>query len=306
MKFNSTATNSDYIDEFCRFLSVDLGLRANTIISYRYDIVAFSNKLGKSLLSIKENDVLAYLEEISNNLSKRSCARALATLRRFYKFLLEEEILHSSPIEGIKGIKFVKALPNFLSENEVFKLDKAAKRSFEEQIQVLRARVILLLLYSSGVRVSELISFKTSAIKELKNDNSLTVTGKGGKKRKLLIAPAVIDLLSEYNSMLGGNDWLFPALKGTRGEHISRQRIFQILKKLAIISRIDVKRVYPHALRHSFATHMLQGGSNLRIIQTLLGHKDISTTQVYTHVVKEHLVDVIKEFHPLSKNNKTS
>ena len=296
-----TSEHFDYIDEFCRFLSIDLGLRENTILAYRYDLIAFFTKLGKKPLSIEESDVLEYLEGLSATLSKRSCARALASLRKFYKFLTSEEIIASSPMSGVKGVSFIKALPNFLSEEEIFKLANAAQLCFDDPLQALRVRVILLLLYSSGVRVSELISFKINIIEELKRGSSLTVIGKGGKKRKLLIAPSVVSILSDYISMLGSNSWLFPAIKGGKGKHITRQRVFQILKRLASAADIDAKRVYPHALRHSFATHMLQGGSNLRIIQTLLGHADISTTQVYTHVAKDHLVEVVKEFHPLSK-----
>ena len=281
----------NYIDIFLEALSAEKGRSQKTLDAYSSDLHHAQDKIG-NLLNADDKDIQNYLSELPDKAS--SIARKASALRTFYKFLMLEKIITKNPTSNLELPKRGRALPKYLSPEEIELLISSAgdiKTS-------IRLRCMLELLYASGLRVSELCELPLSA----NLGDKLLIHGKGAKERLVPMHEAAQDALHKWLNERGDIDskYVFPTYSKTG--HITRDGFFKILKKCAVLAGIDPHRVSPHVLRHSFASHLLAGGANLRIIQTMLGHEDISTTQIYTHVLPEKLRDTVESAHPLAHN----
>lgn len=286
------------IELFANYLLIDKKYSPNTIESYKRDLIKFDKFCNKKINSITELDIKKYLSMLTDEAEeKTSVARNISSLRSFYKFLMIEKIVSNDPMENIELPKLDKRLPKTLDEEDINKLlDIKLVDEFS-----IRNKAMLELMYATGLRVSELVNLK---IHDINLDMALVKTlGKGSKERIIPIGDYALYYLKEYminyrNSMLKKeyNDYLF---LNNHGKQMTRQGFFKILKKIAIENGIK-KDFSPHTLRHSFATHLLNHGADLRSIQELLGHSDISTTQIYTHVSNKVLRNNYDEFHPHS------
>ncbi len=288
---------NELIDEFTRYLLIDKGYSNNTIMSYKEDLDKFLYFFNnKDIKDIDSNDLKKYIKNLSDrNLNETSISRNISCLKSFYKFLNIEKIINTNPTDLLYMPKKKKSLPKILTVNEVdtllnIKLDCAFSY---------RNKAMLELMYSSGLRVSELVNLKLSDV-DL-NDDLVRIYGKGNKERVIPIGEYALEYLEDYiykyrNKMLkkGNNDYIF---LNNHGNKMTRQGFFKIIKKIAKENKID-KEISPHVLRHSFASHMLKNGADLRTIQELLGHSDISTTQIYTHLTNEELKNNYNNYHP--------
>ena len=285
----------NYINEFETELKYVRNYSDNTVMAYKSDINAFLTYInGKDLISVNYDDIRGYLKKI-NNLSDKSIARIMTSIRTFYDYLMKRNIISNNPIDGIKSPKIGKYLPDVLSISEVEKL-----LEFEPSNNfTFRDRCMLELLYSSGLRISELVSLKFENINL--DDCIIKVMGKGSKERIVPLNDIAGSYLSEYIDTIrpkmlkkGDNDYIF---LNNHGKVITRQAVFKMIKKRAETAGIK-KSISPHTLRHSFATHMLQSGADIRFIQELLGHSDVTTTEIYTHIANEMLKNDYNELNP--------
>lgn len=284
------------IDEFIEYLLIDKKYSENTIKSYKNDLKNFSNYINKEITNIKENDIKNYIKHLNKeNNDTKTISHNISTLRSFYKFLLIEKKVKNNPMEYIELPKIKKSLPKTLSIEEIDKLlDIKLKDAFSY-----RNKAMLELMYSSGLRVSELVNVKTHDIDT--SNCIIRIMGKGKKERIVPLGDYAINYIEiyikEYREKLikkEMNDYLF---LNNHGKKMTRQGFFKMLKQLAKEKNIKTE-FSPHTLRHSFATHLLNGGADLRSIQEMLGHESISTTQIYTHVSKEKLKENYNNFHP--------
>jgi len=285
----------DLINEFCTYLLIDKNYSKNTIDSYRNDLIMFDKFVNKNINSINDNDIKDYLKYLKDNKhNERSIARNTSTLRSFYKFLIISKYVKNNPMDNITSIKLSKKLPDVLTIDEINRiLDIKITDNYS-----IRNKAMLELIYASGLRVSELVNLKTYDVDT--TDNIVRTMGKGSKERIIPIGEYATNALNSYLSIRDTfikreiNDYLF---LNNHGKKMTRQGFFKIIKKLARDNNIK-KDISPHTLRHSFATHMLNNGADLRTIQELLGHSDISTTQIYTHVSTEKLKNTFESYHP--------
>ena len=286
-----------YINEFTEYLIIDKKYSENTIKAYNNDLKKFKNFIkNKTINNIDENSIKDYLKYLNKqNNDTKTISHNISTLRSFYKFLLIEKKVNKNPMEYIELPKTKKSLPKTLSIEEIDKLlDINLTDAFS-----FRNKAMLELMYSSGLRVSELINVK---IHDIDVSNCIIrIMGKGSKERIVPLGDYAIKYielyLKEYREKLIKrelNDYLF---LNNHGNKMTRQGFFKILKQIAKEKNIKTE-FSPHTLRHSFATHLLNGGADLRSIQEMLGHSDISTTQIYTHVSKEKLKENYNNFHP--------
>mgnify|MGYP003866112461 CR=1 FL=1 len=291
-----------YLDYFFNFLSVERGLSTNTLNAYSRDLISYFSYLKKDEkvtdpTTISQSMLLRYLNYLKGKgLSPRSRARNLSTLRSFYRFLQRENYTEHDPTALVESPRSLPALPHLLSKQEVERLLQAP--TGDKPIAV-RDRAMLEVLYATGMRVSELVGLRLG---DLKLDiGCLNAFGKGSKQRLIPLGEVAIEILREYLQ----NDRL-KLLKGltseevflnARGRKLSRQGFWKNLQNYALKAEIKQK-VYPHMLRHSFATHLLENGADLRSVQTMLGHADISTTQIYTHVIQERMQKLHQQYHP--------
>jgi integrase/recombinase XerD len=280
----------NYIDIFLEALSAEKGRSEKTLTSYASDLNQANEAIDGGLMNATESAVQDFLSSLPDKAS--SVARKASALRGFYKFLMLEKIITVNPTANLELPKRNRALPKFLSVDEIELLISSAG----DVRNSLRLRAMIELLYASGLRVSELCELPISGIL----GNKLLIHGKGAKERLVPMHDAAIHALNKWLDARGDTNskYVFPS-NGKTG-HITRDGFFKILKKCAILSGIEQNRVSPHVLRHSFASHLLAGGANLRAIQTMLGHEDISTTQIYTHVMPEKLKETISNHHPLA------
>lgn len=279
----------NYIDIFLEALSAEKGRSEKTLASYESDLRLADNTIEQGLLSADSAAIQNYLSSLPDKPS--SIARKASALRGFYKFLMLEKIISTNPASNLELPKRNRTLPKFLSVSEIELLISSAGDIKNST----RLRAMIELLYASGLRVSELCELPMTGIL----GDKLLIHGKGAKERLVPMHDTAIYALNKWLKMRGDNEskYVFPS--GGKSGHITRDGFFKILKKCALLSGIDPDRVSPHVLRHSFASHLLAGGANLRAIQTMLGHEDISTTQIYTHVNPEKLQETINH-HPLS------
>lgn len=291
---------NDLKEEFLRYLLIDKGYSSNTIESYRNDLEKFvkfySNKNIKDITNEDLKKYIKYLNE--EGLNEKSISRNVSCLKSFYKFLVIEKFITNNVSDSLFLPKIRKALPNILTEEEVLKLlDIELITPFDY-----RNKAMLELMYATGLRVSELVKVKLQDIDF--NDDIIRTFGKGSKERIIPIGEYAKEYLKKYieiyRSLLlikGNSDYVFI---NNHGSNMTRQGFFKIIKKIA--KEKDIKsEISPHTLRHSFASHLLKYGADLRTIQELLGHSDISTTQIYTHISHEELKKNYEEYHPHGK-----
>ena len=296
-----------YLDRFLEMMAAERGAARATLSAYEADLRDFLEFLKeKELKSVQFKDIQNYLVT-QKHLSAPTVARRLSSLRQFYKFLMSEGKIEENPTSLVEAPRHRRKLPSLLSEEDVNRLLIGAKEW--GGVEGVRLSALLEILYATGFRVSELVSLPyTIAIEVLKSEKPfLMIRGKGNKDRMVLMTPMALDSLREYlnkrSSFLPkGSDspWLFPS--SSQEGHLTRQRFGQLLKELALKVGLNPTHLSPHTIRHAFATHLLRHGAGLLIVQKLLGHSDISTTQIYTHVVQDDLVEMVEAFHPLAKH----
>ena len=286
------------IEDFESYLLLEKKYSKNTISSYKNDLIKFKEYFNKPLKNLNSNDLKKYIQDINKTMNAKSVSRNISTLKSFYKFLLLDGYVDKTPLNNIVMPKIQKSLPKVLSEEEIIRLlDFKVENSYDY-----RNKAMIELMYSSGLRVSELIELKVIDV-DL-NLETVRVFGKGSKERVIPLgdyaAIAVKEYITYHRSSLSkhkNSDYLFLS---SRGDKMTRQAFFKILKKIA---REQNRKTdfSPHTLRHSFATHLLKHGADLRSIQELLGHSDVSSTQIYTHITNEKLRENYKEAHPHGK-----
>ena len=286
----------NYIDVFLEALSAEKGRSEKTIASYESDLNLADSALPNGLLGATDNDIQNYLSSLTKTERASSIARKASALRTFYKFLMLEKIIQTNPTKNLELPKRARPLPKLLSTDEI---DLLISSAGDIKTSV-RLRAMIELLYASGLRVSELCELPMTAIL----GDHLLIHGKGAKERMVPMHAGAISALQKWLDLRDAPDskYVFPGT-GKTG-HITRDGFFKILKKCAVLAGLDPTHVSPHVLRHSFASHLLAHGANLRAIQTMLGHEDISTTQIYTHVLPEQLRETVENYHPLSKKSK--
>jgi integrase/recombinase XerD len=299
---------------FLDMLAAERGAGTNTLAAYRHDLTALDAHLaraGRTLARAATADLRGYLAALADDEFKpASVARRLSAIRQFFRFLYAENHRSDDPAAVLEGPKRGRALPKTLSIAEVDRLLDCARAAVNDADQSaaarLRAARLLCLLetvYATGLRVSELVALPASAAR--RDQALLIVRGKGGKERVVPLNGAAKSAMAEYLALRDGaatpiqqTKWLFPSF-GEQG-HLTRQHFARDLKALAASAGIAAARISPHVLRHAFASHLLHNGADLRVVQTLLGHADISTTQIYTHVLEERLKSMVRDLHPLA------
>jgi len=291
----------EIIDSFIDYLMAERGSSQNTYNSYKRDLEKFLNflkKKKKNPVNAKRVDIenfILYLESIG--LKKRSVCRAISSIRVFYNFLLEEGALKTSPAVNIETPKFTRSLPSVLSQDEVKRIIETPETSFNPL--GLRDRAMFELLYATGLRVGELLDLKLSNI--FLDEGFLRQIGKGGRERIVPIGKYAKEWVSAYirktRPILKKNKSTEILFLSRRAGKLSRMGFWKILRHWTIKAGIN-KKVTPHTFRHSFATHLLEGGADLRSVQAMLGHASIVTTEIYTHVDRERLKEAIKVYHP--------
>ena len=287
------------IEDFENYLLLEKKYSKNTISSYKNDLEKFKEFFkNKNLKHLENGDIKQYIQSLNKSMTAKSVARNISTLKSFYKFLMLEKYIEKAPLGNIVMPKIKKDLPKILSEEEITKLlSFNIKDKFDY-----RNKAILELMYSSGLRITELISLKINDI-DIETE-TVRIFGKGSKERIVPIGDYATESIKEYityyrSSLLKKkkSNYLFLS---SRGDKMTRQAFFKILKKIANEQNIKTE-FSPHTLRHSFATHLLKYGADLRSIQELLGHSDISSTQIYTHITNEKLKENYRESHPHGK-----
>jgi len=294
-------TGDDAIEQFLTMLAAERGAAVNTIAAYRRDLESAREQIG-DLLAASSAD-LASLGDVWSGLAVSSLARKCSALRQFYHFLAEEGLREDDPSPALPRPRSRRPLPRLLSHGEVENLlVRAEEEAGSEQPAAVRTLAFLELLYGSGLRASELVSLLVSAVP--RDAPFLTVTGKGGQQRMVPVSTRARTALSRWLAVRpSGSANLFPS-RGAGG-HLTRIRLFQLIRELAGRAGIAPEKVSPHVLRHAFATHLLEGGADLRALQTLLGHADIATTQIYTHVDSARLVALVNARHPLGRSSQS-
>jgi len=294
-----TADDAAELDGFIDHLWLEDGLAKNTLESYRLDLTSFSlwlTKQNKQLLTVDQADIQQYLAVKFPQSKARSISRLIASLRRFYRYLMRDNKISLDPTIQIQSPKLPRSLPKSLNEDEVLALLDAPNLN---ESTGLRDRAMLELLYACGLRVSELVGVKVTEVSL--SDGVVRVTGKGSKTRLVPMGEEAVDWISRYLSEARQDilqkrlcDALFVT---NRGDAMTRQAFWYLIKRYALLAGIN-KPMSPHVLRHAFATHLLNHGADLRVVQMLLGHADISTTQIYTHVARERLKQLHSMHHP--------
>ena len=299
--------NSLKIESFIEFLVAEKNLSRNTIESYTGDLKQFFKILNNIEFSqVKEKHIKKYIYFLSEKFSGKSQSRKISCIKQFYLFLVNERECNSNPMINLNVPKNEKKLPKFLSEDEMKSLIDATYQ--DSSFQGIRTSLMVEVLYATGMRVSELVSLKISAFKD--DFSSILILGKGNKQRFVPLTKQAKILCVNYlekrkvffQKRKFDSGFLFPSYS-SKG-HLTRNRFFQVLKKYAVKANIEKSLLSPHIIRHSFATHLLERGVDLRTIQSSLGHSDISTTQVYTHIQTKKLKKIIEDKHPLKSNIK--
>ena len=291
------------IERFLNMMAAEKGSSPNTIDAYHRDLEQFFEFVGNDVSDIKAENIEQFISWLSQKaFSPKTIARKLSALREFYKFLYSEKIIDDNPTANILSPKQEKPLPKFLTEEEIKLLISVAESDLSFSGRRLIA--MLKLMYACGLRVSELVSLPERCINFEKKQ--LIVFGKGSKERIVPVADAAAKSVMEYaefrEKYLNGkkSSWLFPSVHAKDG-HITRDAFFKNIKNLAVKAGISPAKISPHVLRHSFATHLLNHKVDLRSVQKMLGHEDISTTEIYTHIISKKLRDEVRENHPLAK-----
>ena len=305
------ASNETLIELFLDMIAAERGASRNTLDAYRRDLADFSADLsgaGSSIAAADSDELRAHLGRLAKRgLAAASVARRLSAIRQLYRFLYSEGHRGDDPAAVIEGPKRGRSLPKVLSIQQVDDLlaqarDGVKAEAKSERLRAARLNCLLEVLYATGLRVSELVALPEAAAR--RDQRMLVIRGKGGRERLVPLNDQAKRTMTDYLAMraeakLDKSKWLFPSF-GESG-HLSRQHFARELKALAGAAGLKASQVSPHVLRHAFASHLLQNGADLRVVQTLLGHADISTTQIYTHVLEERLKSLVRDLHPLAE-----
>jgi integrase/recombinase XerD len=297
-------SDSTLIEAFLEALSAERGARANTLDAYARDLEDAGAEIKSGLTYATAEAVEAYVAGLTRRgLAPATARRRISALRQFYRFLLQDNLRADDPTSRLEAPRRARALPKTLSPEEITRLIDAAENP--------RDRALMELLYGAGLRVSELVSLPVRAAPKPGHDHMI-VEGKGGKERMVMLGRLALAALAAHMdaraSLLPKDEarrekaarWLFPSASATDGK-LTRRRVAQIMEAAALKAGIDPARVSPHVLRHAFATHLVDGGADLCTVQTLLGHSDIATTQIYTHVAEGRLKTLVETKHPLAR-----
>ena len=307
------------INLFLEMMSAERGARPNTLDAYRRDLSDYVTALGGQdtcAAAAAADHIRHYMRSLdAAGMAASTMSRRLSAVRQFHKFLYAEGLSEANPVTVIEAPAKGRKLPKVLSHDQVDRLldtarDRVGRSKGADRLKAQRLACLVELLYASGLRVSELVSLTVQTV--LADDRFLTIRGKGGRERLVPLSEAARQAIRAYlatcrrSGASPGEDspWLFPG-QG-RGGHLTRQQFGLDLKDLAIEAGLNTDQVSPHVLRHAFASHLLAGGADLRAVQQMLGHADISTTQIYTHVLNERLKAIVEAHHPLSGDNSLS
>jgi integrase/recombinase XerD len=296
--------DSALIEAFLEMLSAERGARANTLDAYKRDLDDARARAKGGLSAAKAEAIEAYVAELSRRgLSAATTRRRISALRQFYRFLLQENLRSDDPTSRLDAPKRARSLPKTLTIEDIERLIDAAENP--------RDKALIELLYGAGLRVSELVSLPLRAAPKPDQDHMI-IEGKGGKERLVALGrPALAALDAHLVARAAAlprqeaqrekaERWLFPSASAADGK-LTRRRVAQIIEAAAVKAGLDPARISPHVLRHAFATHLVEGGADLRTVQTLLGHADIATTQIYTHVAQGRLKTLVETKHPLAR-----
>ncbi|MDA1100727.1 MAG: site-specific tyrosine recombinase XerD [Proteobacteria bacterium] len=291
-----------YVEMFLEMLSAERGAAQNTLESYNRDLNHFEAYSSAAIADADSEDIRGYLAHLKREgMATSTAARRLSAMRQFYRFLHAEGMRSDDPTAIIDSPRRVRPLPKVLTEAEVEQLLTAAKTY--KGAEGIRLVALMELLYASGLRVSELLMLPYPAVQSERA--FIIVEGKGGRERMAPLSIPAIKALQKYDVVRprfvrrpADDNWLFPSR--SKGGHLTRQRFSQLVKELALAAGIDPSKVSPHSLRHAFASHLLANGADLRAVQQMLGHADISTTQIYTHILQQRLQELVKTSHPLA------
>ena len=309
-----SAADYHWISAFLEAQAAELGAARNTLLAYGRDLKDFEAWLAHRKVAfamVSRDDVEAYLISCdAEGLSRATRARRLSAIKQLYRFAFEEGWRNDNPALQITGPGRDKKLPQTLSEDEVDRLLQAARTTGRKQADKARNTCLMELLYATGMRVTELVSLPVSAARG--DPRMLLIRGKGGKERMVPLSPPARAALADWLKLRDGAEdekkksgqvwskFLFPS-RGASG-HLTRHMFYLLIKDMAVTAGISPAKVTPHTLRHAFATHLLANGADLRSIQTLLGHADVATTEIYTHVLEARLSELVLTHHPLAKD----
>jgi integrase/recombinase XerD len=311
------ATPQQWISSFLEAQAAELGAARNTQLAYGRDLLDFADFLGRkglTMAKVAQSDVEAYLIDCeAQGLAKSTRARRLSAVRQLYRFAHEEGWRKDNPALRLKGPGASQRLPKTLTLEEVERILDAARHKGRTEGERLRNRALLELLYATGMRVSELVTLPLASVRG--DPKMLLVKGKGDKERMVPLSPPARAALRDWlahrdaaedvarkagKAAAGKAARMLFAGSGAEG-HITRQHFYLLIKDIAALGGVSPAKVTPHTLRHAFATHLLAGGADLMVIQALLGHADVATTEIYTHVLDDHLKDLVQNHHPLAK-----
>ncbi len=297
------------ISMFLEAQAAELGAANNTLLAYGRDLMdfqAFLSSKSQSLETARQSDIEAYMIYLDGQgLARATRSRRLSSIKGLYRFLFEEGLRDDNPAIQIRGLKREKKLPDALSVDDVDALLSAAKTTAKKETDRLRDVCLMEVLYATGLRVTELVGLPLSAV--LGDPRMILVRGKGGKDRMVPLSQDARNALKAWLSVrkkdkkFADHPALFPST--SKDGHVTRVWFHGRVKALAVQAGVDPSRVTPHALRHAFATHLLAGGADLRSIQTMLGHADIATTEIYTHILDERLKSLVLDHHPLAERD---
>jgi len=301
------------IETFLEAMAAEMGAAQNTLMAYGRDLRAYADWLsargGHHLMVATQADVEGYLVACDvEGLAQATRARRLSSIRQFYRFAVDEGWRSDNPAIRLQGPGRRRTLPRTLSEAEVVRLLDAAPQVGRSDAERVRNGALMALLYATGMRVSELVGLPLAAA--LGDPEMLLVRGKGGKERLVPLSPPARTALAAWlavrarDKRRAASPWLFPS--SGRAGHLTRHRFYGLVKQIAALAGIDPDTVTPHRLRHAFATHLLANGADLRVIQTLLGHADLATTEIYTHVLDARLRALVEAHHPLATARRES
>ena len=308
------ATNQRLIERFLEMMAAERGASANTLAAYRRDLEAYAAERGGDLKASGPDDIRAHLAALeAAGIARSSAARKLSAIRQFHRFLHGDGLSGDNPATAIESPRQARPLPKTISREDVDRLATAARARAgaaegKRLAKALRMVCLIELLYATGLRVSELVGLTRQAA--MAERDFILVRGKGGRERLVPVSATARAALDDYlaalaqeqgNGKRSGSKWLFPS-SGAAG-HLTRQHFALELKGLGREAGLDEDKLSPHVLRHGFASHLLEGGADLRAVQQMLGHADISTTQIYTHVQAERLQQVVETHHPLAKKS---